>query len=48
MIDYMFLPDENLDFNDWKGGLNTTVLKMAEQRAYASFHFLTETAPSTI
>ncbi len=47
-MDYMFLPDDQLNFDDWQGGLNTTVLKMAEQRAYASFHYLTSTAPSSI
>lgn len=47
-IDYMFLPDAALDVSDWSGGLNTTALGMAEQRAYASFHFLVGEAPDAI
>jgi hypothetical protein len=48
VVDYMFLPDDELDFSNWSGGLNTSALAMAEQRAYASFHFLVDSAPAAI
>ena len=46
---YLLLPlDDTRAQKPWIGGLNMTALRMLEQRAYGSYHFMLNTTPSGI